>query len=71
MDNETKQPTVSNPLGHVVMRTDIEKLEPYFDGKLWVLPYLDNGAGGLCGGVGEIKAKSKNEAIKAYNERYT
>jgi hypothetical protein len=56
---------------HAVMCTSTEKLEPYLDGKLWVLPYLDNGAGGLGGGVGEIKAKSKNEVIKIYNERYT
>lgn len=67
---ETGQQTVSNPVEEVVMCDSNEKLEPYFDGELWILPYLDKGAGGFGGGVGEIKSNSRNEVIKIYNERY-
>jgi len=46
-----------------------EALEPYADGDYWILPYLDNGAGGLGGGLGAFRDKSKRKVKELYSDR--
>jgi len=70
MTEQAKKPTVSNPVEAVVMCDEYgEALEPYADGDYWILPYLDNGAGGLGGGLGAFRDKSKRKVKELYSDR--